>query len=196
MFRRRVTPSLLRRLAGFFWPSLGWSRFFSYLRHRLGRMAGSPHSIAVGLACGAAFSFTPLVGVHILGAVLLAWILRGSIVASVIGTAIGNPWTFPLIWAWLYVSGSWVLGREAIEDPPDGLTLSYIRDHFWKVFLPMTVSGVPTALLAWLLFFLPVRRMVEEYQRARRWRMRKKVIRRRKKVIAAQSEAQEMEGQL
>ena len=57
------------------------------------------------------------------------------------------------------------------------------------------MSGVPTALVAWVLFFLPVRKMVEEYQSARRWRIRRKVMRRREKVRAALSETQEMESQ-
>ena len=196
MFKRRKPLPPHRRIQELVWPRRGFRRASIYVAHRLRRLPGTPYRIAAGFACGAAVSFTPFIGLHFVLAMLSALAIRGNLIASAIGTVVGNPWTFPLIWAWLYVSGSWVLGREAIEDPPDGLTLSYIRDHFWKVFLPMTVSGVPTALLAWLLFFLPVRRMVEEYQRARRWRMRKKVIRRRKKVIAAQSEAQEMEGQL
>ena len=51
----------------------------------------------------------------------------------------------------------------------------------------MTVSGIPTAIMAWVAFFLPMRRLVAEYQRARRWRMRRKVMRRREKVMAGQA---------
>ena len=196
MFKRRKPLPPYRRILELVWPRRGFRRASIYVAHRLRRLPGTPYRIAAGFACGAAVSFTPFIGLHFVLAMLSALAIRGNLIASAIGTVVGNPWTFPLIWAWLYFSGCWVLGREVIEDPPGGFTLSYIRDHFWKVLLPMTVSGVPTAFVAWILFFLPVRRMVEEYQRARRWRMRKKVIRRQKKVIAAQSEAQEMEGQL
>jgi hypothetical protein len=49
----------------------------------------------------------------------------------------------------------------------------------------MTVGGLPTAIVAWVVFFLPMRRLVEEYQRARRWRIRRKVLRRRQRAKSA-----------
>ncbi|MDH3597571.1 MAG: hypothetical protein OEM93_22260, partial [Rhodospirillales bacterium] len=53
------------------------------------------------------------------------------------------------------------------------------------VLWPMTVGGIPTAIMAWVVFFLPMRRLVEEYQRARRWRIRRKVLRRRQRAKTA-----------
>ena len=35
----------------------------------------------------------------------LAWILRGSMAAAIIGTLFGNPWTFPFIWYLSYEVG-------------------------------------------------------------------------------------------
>ncbi|MFR8207121.1 MAG: DUF2062 domain-containing protein [Alphaproteobacteria bacterium] len=35
-------------------------------------------------------------GFHLLLAALTAWIIRGNILASALGTAAGNPWTFRL----------------------------------------------------------------------------------------------------
>jgi uncharacterized protein HemY len=42
----------------------------------------------------------------------------------------------------------------------------------------MTVGGVPTAVVVWFLFFWPIRGMVAEYQRARRWRVRRRASKR------------------
>ncbi len=39
----------------------------------------------------------------------------------------------------------------------------------------MTLGALPTAVAVWIGFFWPVRGVVAEYQRARRWRMRRKV---------------------
>ncbi len=47
-------------------------------------MPGSPYSIAVGVACGVAVSFTPLIGLHFLIAVILAWLLGGTVVIEVV----------------------------------------------------------------------------------------------------------------
>lgn len=191
MFKRRIPLPFAHRLKAFVWPSGGFHRSMKYVAHRLGRLPGTPYRIAAGFACGAAVSFTPFIGLHILLAMLLALLIRGNLIAAGIGTVIGNPWTFPFIWYWLYISGRWLLGQDAASDLPDELTFNYIRDNTWQVLWPMTVSGVPTAIMAWVLFFLPMRRLVAEYQRARRWRIRRKVMRRRQKVLAVQTDGTE-----
>ncbi len=178
------------------WPRRGFRRSAKYIAHRLGRLPGTPYRIAAGFACGAAVSFTPFVGFHILLAMLLALLMRANLVASGIGTVIGNPWTFPLIWYWLFVSGRWMLGQEATADFPDQLTFIYIRDNPLLVLWPMTVSGVPTAIVAWLAFYWPMRRIVAEYQRARRWRIRRKVMRRRARVRTAHAEGPHLEDRV
>ena len=51
--------------------------------------------IAIGFAAGVFVSFTPLFGLHIVLGAALAWLVRGNIVASLIGTLAGNPVTTP-----------------------------------------------------------------------------------------------------
>ena len=187
MFKRRKPLPYHIRLRELVWPRRGLRRTSTYIAHRLRRLPGTPYRIAAGFACGAAVSFTPFIGLHFVLAMLTALAVRGNIIASAIGTIVGNPWTFPFIWAWLYLSGSWIIGAKSGQELPGDLTLSYIFDHPWDVLWPMTIGGIPTAVLAWVAFFLPARKMVAEYQRARRWRIRKKVIRRRQRVIAARS---------
>ncbi|MFQ6017611.1 MAG: DUF2062 domain-containing protein [Kiloniellaceae bacterium] len=174
MFRRRNPLPFARRIAEWVWPRAGWRRASTYIALRLRRLPGTPHRIAAGFASGAAISFTPFIGFHFAGAALLALMLRGNILASALGTVVGNPWTFPLIWAWTYVFGLWLLGEEAISALPNDLSLHYIFERPWDVFWPMTVGGIPTAIAAWFAFFWPVRRIVAAYQRARERRMRRK----------------------
>ena len=180
MFGRRKPLPVLRRIGGVFWPSAGWRRSSAYLAHRVRRLPETPYRIAAGFACGAAISFTPFIGLHFVGAALLAVVLRANVVASAIGTAIGNPWTFPFIWAWIYTLGRWLTGREALYDLPTVLSLHYIFNRPLDVLLPMTIGGLPTAVVAWFAFFWPIHGAVVEYQRARRWRIRRRAkIRRR-----------------
>ena len=113
LFKPRKPRSILYRARNILWPRAGWGRTLSYLRHRVARLPGTPESIAIGLACGIAVSFTPLIGFHFLVAALLAWVMGGNFLASALGTAFGNPWTFPLIWLWIYKLGTWILGAEA-----------------------------------------------------------------------------------
>ncbi|MDJ0611462.1 MAG: DUF2062 domain-containing protein [Kiloniellales bacterium] len=184
MFKRRNPQPLYLRIKDLIWPARGFHRSSQYIAHRLRRLPGTPHRIAAGFASGAALSFTPFVGFHFAFAALICLPMRGNILAAALGTAVGNPATFPFIWAWLYTSGHWMLGRSVTEPLNIQFDLDFVITHFWDVFWPMTLAGIPTASLAWFAFFFPVRRAVREYQRARRWRIRRKVKKRHDQVTA------------
>ena len=73
----------------------GLKRTLKYWLHRISRIPDSTYAISAGIAFGASISFTPFVGLHFILAGLLAWVFRANIIASAIGTIVGNPWTFP-----------------------------------------------------------------------------------------------------
>jgi len=183
------------------------------MAHRVRRLPGTPYRIAAGFACGAAVSFTPFIGFHFVFAALLAVVLRGNVVASLIGTAVGNPWTFAVIWPSIYNLGQWILGESAISGhspEPDFISLFsgliraslefdlvYIIDHVWPVLWPMTIGGLLPSLVVWIVAFWLVRGAVAEYQHARRRSMRRKVqarlARREARQRAARTANQEQE---
>ncbi|WP_193371187.1 DUF2062 domain-containing protein [Pelagibius marinus] len=191
MFKRRNPLPFHKRAGAVLWPRSGWRRSGAYVAHRLRRLPGTPYRIAAGFASGAAVSFTPFIGLHFVLAALLALAVRGNIIAAAIGTAVGNPWTFPVIWLWIYSLGRWVLGGDSLTALPDDLSLHrIIFEDPLEVLLPMVVGGIPTAVVAWFVFFWPVQRTVAGYQRARRRRLRKR-LRHRRGPIAGESGASE-----
>lgn len=125
VFRRRTPPTLLQRLRAIVLPPGGWGRAFRYLRHRASRIPDAPHRIARGIACGVFASFTPLFGLHFFLAVFLAWITRGNVIAALIGTAAGNPLTFPFI-AVLSID----LGHMILDSKPYGVPMTQIMTAF------------------------------------------------------------------
>ena len=186
MFRRRGKLAIGPRIRGFLWPKGGWRRAASYFLHRVKRLPGSPYSIAAGLACGAAVSFTPFIGLHFFLGALIAWLIGGNLLASAIGTAIGNPWTFPFIWTWLYQTGAWIISAKAQEGADDpkfteifgrtleallGMDAQYLFEAVAPVFWPMLVSSLPTGLVVWWVFYLPLKYIVRRYQDRRRRRL-------------------------
>ncbi len=193
MFKRREPLPIVHRVWGFLWPRSGWRRASLYVAHRLGRLPGTPYRIAAGFACGAAVSFTPFMGFHFICAALLSLLIRGSVIASAIGTAVGNPWTFPFIWLWTYNLGQWLLGDAGVYRLPPDLSMTYIFDHVKGVFWPMMVGGFPTAVVAWFAFFWPARLVVAHFQRRRRRRLRRKIIKLRSKSGAPAYAHQEAE---
>ncbi|MHA1597758.1 MAG: DUF2062 domain-containing protein [Alphaproteobacteria bacterium] len=182
MFQRRDKPKLHHRARDFLWPSLGWKRSTAYLFHRVARLPGSSYSIAAGFACGAAISFTPFVGMHFILGALIAWAVRGNIIASAIGTAIGNPWTFPFIWAWVYNMGLWMgagghqVGVHTLDfsaifsasmDALLEFDVVFLMETAGPVLWPMFIGGIPSFIVVWMLAYFPSRPLIEAYQNRR-----------------------------
>jgi uncharacterized protein (DUF2062 family) len=180
MFRRKQNKSFIQRCVGFLWPQMGWMRTANYWGARVNRLPGSVYSIAGGFACGAALSFTPFVGLHFILGGVLAWIIRGNIIASAIGTAVGNPWTFPFIWFWIYKLGLWMgFGfQEPFQINLDfaeffgqaseaalKFDYNYLIDTAWPILWPMFMGSIPTSIVMWLFFYYLIKHMINYYRR-------------------------------
>lgn len=188
-FGRREPVGVVRTAREFLWPRMGWWRYLRYLRYRVVRLPGSPHTIAVGFACGAALSFTPLIGIHFALAALFAWAIGGNILASIIGTGVGNPWTFPLILFWIHRLGLWIIGGGASEDVVIDFTITILFDNFLDVFWPMLVGGIPMAIIAFPIAYYSSRYVVRTYQARRRTHLERVAVRRARAVARRQRRA-------
>ena len=153
MFRRRTPLSLLQQLRAFIWPKRGFSRVVRYLTRRIMRMPGTPYSIACGVACGAAISFTPFIGFHIILACAICVALGGNVIAALFGSAIGNPLTFPMFLVSANKVGKVILTYLGFNMPLqfDGV-LAQSSDAL-ALFIPISIGGSVTAILAWPFFF-------------------------------------------
>lgn len=161
MFKRRKPLTLIQTVGQFFWPSMGWKRSCVYMKNRLIRLSDTTHSIALGLAIGMGVSFTPLLGTHFIQAGILAYIFRGNIFSAMMGTFVGNPWTFPFFW-WGGIS----LGRYLFDlwgiagagELPDVLTVPIVFEMMttepMTLFLPWMLGGY-ILLLATIPFSYP-----------------------------------------
>ncbi len=203
MFKRKKNKSVLKRIKDFVYPDMGLYRSMQYTMNRVKRLKGHPYSIAAGLACGVAMSFTPFLGLHFLLSAVLALIIRGSLVASVIGTLVGNPITFPFIFLLIYQTGHFILGTEATATDRNiiGITLVAIEGLFqlgikfiisfhvaidnwaiyrpafinlWDQFVPMLLGGLVWALVVWFVTFTLAYRLLYSYQKRTAQRRMKK----------------------
>lgn len=178
----------------FFWPTAGWNRSTRYVFHRVARIPGSAYSLAAGFACGAAISFTPFIGLHFVLAAMLAYIMRANILASAIGTVVGNPWTFPFIWTGVFKVGSRLVhAHDVAAHEVDFLSVltesmaamhrldfGYLFDTAWPVLFPLLVGSVPVGIFVWVLFYFPLRPMISRYQAARHHKRTRKLIKAQK----------------
>ncbi|PTX52230.1 hypothetical protein IQ03_01020 [Gemmobacter caeni] len=142
---------LIRRIRLFFAPVrlrrralvLAGSLIPSRLLRRLVRLGSDPHAVAAGFASGAALSCTPLFGLHFLLSFALAWAVRGHILAAALGTAVGNPITFPFL-----VSGAYGVGT-LLFGVPDHLEEAGMAVILRDAFLVTLVGSLPIATLAY-----------------------------------------------
>jgi hypothetical protein len=174
MFRRRVPKKTGHLLQDLVWPRIGWGRVSRYWFHRIFHGNDSTYKITAGLASGAAVSFSPFVGTHIIQSFILARILKANWIAALAGTLWGNPWTFPFLWAASYMTGAWMVGisgTSTIKILPDYLDFEYFIDqpkdffaylfgHPLELLLPMTLGSLLVGIVFWLfaygLLYYPV----------------------------------------
>lgn len=146
VFKRKVQQSLLKRALTFLWPETGFARGWRYMRHRVERINDTPGNIALGIACGALASFTPLFGLHFIVAALIAKLLRANIVSSLFGTMFGNPVTFPFIAAGSMSIGSALLGRiHSTATDGEGVISAFVEmgSLLWASILRAVGLGEP-----------------------------------------------------
>ena len=153
-----------------------WNRQKRYWISKIKRLKGTPNSVAIGIACGVAVSFTPFVGAHLVLAMASAWLLRGNIVAGALGTAFGNPWTFPFIWISVLYTGRKMLGEgyDGIADVNFGVFFSdafkalvnldmvAFGHDLWPILYPMIVGSIPYVLVSWWLSYVLVKSLLEK----------------------------------
>lgn len=187
MLSRRKLPGA--RIRDMIWPTMGLGRAWRYRVHRMGRLSASPHAIALGFSMGAFASFTPFVGFHFILAGLLAYVMRASILASAIGTVVGNPLTFPFIWLATYNVGAALLGREAktqvalalTQDSPSAIAEGLAANtggllrHIEPIFLPMIVGGTLLGFVFATVCYFMVRASVVRFKK-RRNSLRTKIV--------------------
>lgn len=177
MFKRRKQKSFAEHAREWVWPRAGWNRLLLYYRHRLVRLPDSSYRIAAGLACGAAVSFTPFIGLHVILALVLAFAMRANVVAAMIGTIVGNPWTFPLIWTLIYWMGATAMGSDSalvLGDVIDTELLFFSpMEALEPVLLPMIIGGIPLAVLVWWLVYWPAYQVIGRYKKQRLKRLQR-----------------------
>ncbi len=131
---------------------------------RLTRLEASIYSISAGFACGSMVSFTPFLGFHFFMAVIIAFIIRGNLIASLIGTAIGNPFTFPLIWLFIYRIGNLFITENHVNKNID-FNFENIVNSSFDIFLPMLIGAAVISLPVWFISYFFVRLLIINFKR-------------------------------
>ena len=208
MFKRRERRSIFRFFYEVIFSLKGISRAIEYVGIRLKRIPDTPHKISLGMSCGIFASFTPLFGLHFLIAGLLSYLLRANVLASLIGTFVGNPITFPIITVFNLKLGEWILGSSEYSSGDGGKIFEGFLDFIFLiyksfftegsigennvprmneflngVFMPYSLGGLIFGIFIAVISYFLLRPLVATYQKKRSAlkakRLKKKLMRKR-----------------
>lgn len=205
VFKRRDRRPIWQIVLDFFYPRGGWARAFEYVKHRVRRLPDTPEKISRGIWAGVFTTFTPFYGLHFLVAAIIARVMRGNILAALLGTFFGNPLTYVPIAIASLSTGHFMLGTRPSGDlgrslggkfaaasgdlmhnfealftsaQMDWYDLSLFYD---EVFFPYLIGGVvPGVIAATVAYYLSVP-LIRVYQNRRRKILRAKLDQLKKK---------------
>ena len=207
VFKRREKRGLHRALWEWLYPKGGWARAYSYIKHRLRRLPGTPEEIARGVAIGVFTSFTPFYGLHFFVAWVLALVLRANVLASLLGTFFGNPLTYIPIGATALGFGHAFLGKRPESDLHLGLGEMFARAvtelganiaaffsqtpgdwtylvEFWHtVFFPWMIGGVVPGVISGLVIYAITVPAIRVYKNRRKGQLAAKIAELRRKTL-------------
>ena len=211
VFKRREPRTFLRAIAEFLWPRGGWARAFHYVKHRVRRLPDSPERIARGIWAGVFTTFTPFYGLHFICAAIIAKVMRGNILASLMATFFGNPLTYVPIGLVSLQTGHWLLGSKMKAEHERSFGGKFVdagRDlwsNLWasltgnevdwtglaifyrEIFFPYLVGGiVPGVIAATVAYYLSVP-LIRAYQHRRKGVIKAKLEALKAKAAAVKS---------
>ncbi|SFI84210.1 DUF2062 domain-containing protein [Jannaschia pohangensis] len=208
MFKRRDRLPIWQAILQAVWPKGGWGRAALYVKHRLRRLPDTPRKISRGIFAGVFTTFTPFYGLHFVVAALVAYVMRGNVMAALLGTFFGNPLTYVPIAVVSLNLGHFMLGTEMRGEVDEGLFGKFFRageDLFWNswyaltgqsvdwtataifwndVFLPWLVGGMIPGIFTGIAAYTISLPLIEAYQKRRRGRLKKKLEEIRRKAAA------------
>ncbi len=142
-----------------------------YLKENYEKLMNTPgriSDVAAGFAIGVFISFLPLIGLHMALTVAIAFLLRKSMGAGIIGTLVFNPLSAPII-----LMTNIKLGRLILGAKQQSITVTVNADltgiqKLWEtsigVFQPYMIGGLILGSIASAVSFFMVKRSLGTYR--------------------------------
>lgn len=156
--------------------AMGLGRAIRYRFLKILRLRATPHAIAMGVSAGVFAAFLPFIGVHMALSVALAWLFGGNMIAAAASTVlVGNPFTYPFIWAATWEAGQLILGSHAKSVGQIHLHELFHKMSFseiWEPFLkPLLIGFVPLGLVGAVIGYVVVLQAVKVFRARRQARL-------------------------
>ena len=154
------------------------SKLRQFVYHNILHADDPPHRIALGLAIGVFVAMTPTIGIQMVIAVFLCWLLRANKLLGVAVVWLSNPATALPIFFMNYAVGNTILRREwvrqgywkALRNPPPEWwnTIKFYWSEFLHIAAPLWLGSLLIGFLVGYITYYVVYFVVRAY-RLKRW---------------------------
>lgn len=203
VFKRGKPLGWLAWMREMVYPRGGFRRATRYVIHRMSRLPDEPHRIARGVFAGFLVGFLPLPGLQFVAAWAAARLMRGNLLAALLGTFNTNPVTTPFFAVFAMTFGHWLLGVEApLSASEIGRAFGHAGNNLWRnfmaiftedsmqwggliqfwhdIYLPYFIGAlIPGILISLVAYYITIP-IVQAYQKARHAKADERRERRRK----------------
>jgi uncharacterized protein (DUF2062 family) len=123
----------------------------------------TPHRVAATFAAGLFLGISPLLGVHTVMALVVAWIFRLNKVVILTGVFVTNPWSIVPIYSFCIWVGILLLGTENINPGLQGRPLSMIDLYgaLGNLMMPFVVGTVLVGTVSSALSYFVVKGVIQ-----------------------------------
>ncbi len=133
------------------------------------RVDDSPHRVALAFAIGVFLAFFPVMGLHTILALTIAWVGRFSAPVLIAGTYVNNPSTIAPIYGGSFWFGVLLTGSSPPSLRIDWKEMKFIAiwDALKPVLWPFCVGMIVSGVLAGFVAYFIARPMIHAYQTRR-----------------------------
>lgn len=124
----------------------------------------SPHRLALAFALGVFIGISPLLGLHTILGISVAWIFRLNRIVTITGVFVTNPWTIVPIYTFSAWVGAKCLGIKNIIPKIDWthLTFTYLLREFRPLLMPFVLGtalvGFISAVIGYFIIYHAVKK--------------------------------------
>lgn len=128
----------------------------------------SPHRVAVAFSIGVFLGMSPLIGIHTLLGLAIAWIFRLNKFVTLVGVFVTNPWTIVPIYTFGIWTGAKLLGINRVVPQIDWTHMTFldIAQNFTPIILPFfvgtTLVGTVAGLISYIIIFFAMKGIREQ----------------------------------
>lgn len=130
------------------------------------RVKERPHKIALAFSIGVFVGISPLIGIHTILGLALAWAFRLNRLVTLTGVYVTNPWSMVPIYTFCTWVGMLILGVDITPSAIDWkhLGLNTVLQQFRQILVPFAVGSTTVAVAAGFLVYFVTRKAVERAQ--------------------------------